>query len=793
MWTLVGAMLPLQRVGLLLVLLAGTGAWDHSFQSWRCYEQDLENLEDRLPLSIGNLVALIEKWEKEDLGSYYFVPDRIAAALVKRYRLDGIVYKTVTTQLPWPRSETPEVDKQDIMKELLVTEETVPDNIYDPREECSLHFMLSHSTDIYPHPGLDKVWYDARVRRSTAGRSDSRRRRSDPYSTQNADVRYILPEGQKPAKHPIENGVIWTPYGPIAAGTLLAGITATPMTDETTIRELYGEKSDYMPDEMRNKRLHPQHVSTLAGDIGQSAMVGAVVPTASNRIYLGPTGLFVNATAAPKLFTLKDGSDGITSYFSRAELFAGIDAMLIQKVLRESSSNMKLSQVLRMYYSDHGLPNHPEYRACNRMAAFKDLDANKIKEQALNFMYAYTDKFSDIQRVIIENPESFPEMETKFQDALNRVWSSFKTFVDTYKYEDYHPCSVSTKNEAKCENNVDLLIVFGHEGGVTEIDKEREYITHLSQLLGVGRDRSRLGIMDGKNGKWMFPMTNFTNVADWGSNFTMNPPGNVYGSGKDMKKVLKELKVYYTAFFTELHNETDNAKAHAQVVLWNVPSNMPDDKEYLKEIEDFKKNFPDVYFLLVGRNKNNFNELLVDPDTDFFLSNIIDVESFAATLAKRICKVPSVFAYPACADEDYNEGYHKYVGYVSPNFTTYIRISPKYFHFSPKVILKVDSVNIQVCARRMSTGEDIDCRDGDGDFEWEHLCGRWLDQCDAIYLEVTGKSNIGSICGQDDECQYPNQIKFDITHDGMTCGAWAAAASSKLLLLLLAFTLFIHS
>lgn len=54
-------------------------------------------------------------------------------------------------------------------------------------------------------------------------------------------------------------------------------------------------------------------------------MVGAVVPTSGNRIYLGPSGRFANSTAAPKLFTLKESSDGITSYFSRAELFAGID------------------------------------------------------------------------------------------------------------------------------------------------------------------------------------------------------------------------------------------------------------------------------------------------------------------------------------------------------------------------------------------------------------------------------------------------------------------------------------
>lgn len=46
----------------------------------------------------------------------------------------------------------------------------------------------------------------------------------------------------------------------------------------------------------------------------------------------------------------------------------------------------------------------------------------------------------------------------------------------------------------------------------------------------------------------------------------------------------------------------------------------------------------DVYFLLVGKSKSTFSNLTVDLNNDFFISNIIDVESFAADLAKRICK-----------------------------------------------------------------------------------------------------------------------------------------------------------
>lgn len=63
-----------------------------------------------------------------------------------RYRLDGIIYTTFTTNLLWPRSETIEVEKQNIMDELLTTEELVPENMYDPREEVRKDFTM-HSAD----------------------------------------------------------------------------------------------------------------------------------------------------------------------------------------------------------------------------------------------------------------------------------------------------------------------------------------------------------------------------------------------------------------------------------------------------------------------------------------------------------------------------------------------------------------------------------------------------------------------------------------------------------------------
>lgn len=61
------------------------------------------------------------------------------------------------------------------------------------------------------------------------------------------------------------------------------------------------------------------------GDIGQSAVIGALATTTNNGKFLGPLGMFGNTTAAPKIFTLADNNGGVPSYLTRAEIFAGID------------------------------------------------------------------------------------------------------------------------------------------------------------------------------------------------------------------------------------------------------------------------------------------------------------------------------------------------------------------------------------------------------------------------------------------------------------------------------------
>ncbi|XP_047491225.1 uncharacterized protein LOC125040619 [Penaeus chinensis] len=755
-------------------------AWDEHFKSSECYKYGLENLNLRMPQNLWNLIALIEKWEEEH---QYGNAEDIAEGIIKRYKIDGIVYLP-SGPTYWGQNEQEEADKFDVVKRVLVPTEEVPQYMYYPREECALHFMTTHSTDMYPHAGTGDMWNTRR-----------RRRRSESLP-QNGNARYSLPQDVDPAPHPIENGVMLTPYGPVAVGTLLSGIMASDKTSEVSIEQIYGNDVDYMHPEMLSSRLHPQHVSTLAGDIGQSALVSVTTTTTSNTRFIGAPGMFGNSTAAPKLFTLETNSFGIIAYLTRAEVYAGIDALLIQKVLQSStSSTLKLSQVLRMYYSERGLPDHSDFRACNRMEAFKQIDKTKIEQQALNFMYAYAHHFNEIQRLIKEN--DFQTVKDAMQGQLSRAMNVFNGFVDSYNYEDYDKCPIYSSSQVKTENQVDLLFVYAHEGGTLEMEKQREYVTHLVNMLGVGKTRSRLGIMDGKKAEWITPMTNFSNVADWCSNFTEDESQS-YGSGSDMPLVLEKLEAYYSGFYRELRSDGNNAEAHSQIVLWNVPSSPSGDiNDFYMKMKNFRLNYPDVYFLMVGKSKGSYNDILLDLTKDFFTNNALEQEDFASDVLKRVLEIPSVFIYPACDSNNanftnYREQNHVYTGYVSPNYTTYVHIAPHNFRFSGYVKLTVSSSDVKVCTSRESMAVannalDYTCIEDNGDIEFYDLCGRYLEDCKPIFMSITGKPSLGSRC-TDERCEYPDQVKFEVRHEGMICGAWCTTSS----LVLLCASLLVH-
>ncbi|ROT65850.1 hypothetical protein C7M84_016166 [Penaeus vannamei] len=65
-------------------------------------------------------------------------------------------------------------------------------------------------------------------------------------------------------------------------------------------------------------------------------------------------------------------------------------------------------------------------------------------------------------------------------------------------------------------------------------------------------------------------------------------------------------------------------------------------------MKNFRLNYPDVYFLMVGKSKGSYNDILLDISKDFFTNNVLEQEDFATVVSKRVLEskrreCPSVF------------------------------------------------------------------------------------------------------------------------------------------------------
>lgn len=186
---------------------------------------------------------------------------------------------------------------------------------------------------------------------------------------------------------PVENGVLHSPWGSFSGGSVIAGIAAGLERQQVTVRDLVGE------DHMGNYKMSRQasgivvdnrFAATLSGDIAES-----VLRQAPSNIQVGAAGAW-NNSAVPRWFFL---SQRERLEMTDAEIRGGLDGLILATNIlqwRERAQNLRLSQVLDMYYSQRGIFGMTDsvnaIRACNRQALFPIVaPMPRLRDQSLAF------------------------------------------------------------------------------------------------------------------------------------------------------------------------------------------------------------------------------------------------------------------------------------------------------------------------------------------------------------------------------------------------------------------------
>ena len=166
---------------------------------------------------------------------------------------------------------------------------------------------------------------------------------------------------------PVENGVISTTWGALAGGPLLSGIATGLWAENIPLRDLMAtQRGQYRSGRQQQGQnmLDNRWAATIAGDLAEVALLqGPQAP-----LSMGAPGTF-NSTTMPRWYFLTQRE---RLEMTDAEIRGGMDGLILAmniQTWRNRIPNIKLSQVLDMYYSQRGVLSR-DFRACNRNALF---------------------------------------------------------------------------------------------------------------------------------------------------------------------------------------------------------------------------------------------------------------------------------------------------------------------------------------------------------------------------------------------------------------------------------------
>lgn len=182
------------------------------------------------------------------------------------------------------------------------------------------------------------------------------------FGSRNAEGGLIDVATNSISQCPVESGVIHSIWGAIAGGPLMAGIAAG--LEPQTVRASNILRGEFGARQV-SVQVDNRFAATLAGDLAEVSLLQGPV---SNNINIGAAGGW-NSTTVPRWYFLSQREQ---LEMTDAEIRGGLDGLILAMNIaawRSSSSTLKLSQLLDMYYSQRGVFGTGT-RACARNTLF---------------------------------------------------------------------------------------------------------------------------------------------------------------------------------------------------------------------------------------------------------------------------------------------------------------------------------------------------------------------------------------------------------------------------------------
>ncbi|KAH8253542.1 hypothetical protein KR032_005917 [Drosophila birchii] len=799
-----------------------------------CYNTSFfMNRDNRLPANMDTLISLIEKVENNYATTTGVQADirTVAVSLLHRFRQDGIRkapgINAANGVLPYSPTGF-QFPKFRILLSRLIpgNANSFPNSSLTSVERCSLHFMLSSTFDTRVRGdentvcnqlsqyraqrlprSLKKVdsnnfigdveWLETRSRRggSTGTSSKFGQQTEMDYET---DWAYAGTEGS--SQCPVEDGLVRTRWGTVSAGTVIAGIAAgvQQQTIQTnTLLALSQRRGRGRSQSQTSNSIDNRWAATIAGDLAEVALVQVPVSN-GNAASVGATGGW-NDTVLPHWYFLSQRNN---LEATDAEIRGGLDGLILAKNVaswRTQASSLKLSQLLRMYYSTNGVLSSG-INACSRQSLFPTVAPSQEME-AQTAAFAQVLEREMQLRVTID--------QTRIPEFAGNASLSLVTYV---------PQSL---NDVSCTatTNLDLTDVITPMTNLYvfldtswQYSSIVDYVVYVLQQLNIHPYASTVTILSAQDGSIIVNTTNY--ITDVYQQWNVTTQAQ-YNQGFNLPTVLRTIQNLTQNLLNE--EKTNSSLSGHSLVALMIPNqatiNDGDSSYAITEIQYIQEQIPDLRFIYYGGGSiQRFSSFVRDPSQDLFsLTYGSTVATSAGPVAKRIIQIPRRVINPRCGSNWYTNswGTDQTAQYVGPGKVNFYRISANYFFGTgTNRYLTIQSQNggtYNICTSRSyswpqqnsttsssTSAIDQTCSQISGSsfsYDLSSACTGYytITQCPDLFFSVQATSNTTSC--NDDACQTPDQWRYIMSMVNMGCYSNVSGLTASVLTMLLALIL----
>ncbi|XP_046914380.2 uncharacterized protein LOC124495098 [Dermatophagoides farinae] len=723
--------------------------------------------------SMETLIDYIERLEDwlsnttDTILSKFKNPEDVARLILQRFHLDDIDFNELEfTSVVQKRLE---IDTKILgLSTLVETDYYFPDSIYSEQELCTMLNMFSHfflnTTDrmmnnryrrgVYV---FDQPYDNSNSRAGTVGNF--------------ANAQYSIKE--KGVVTFRQNSLEAIAPSKVLIG-IVSGLTKNPLTDGVKIAHGFKEQVSFKD---------PFLATTLANMPGTAVFYESTNNDRFNeKLIYGVTGEWIDEPCCNH-YAIKDSISSIiklrfSNRGSLAQIRGALDGYIIGKHLRKfDSTNTRLSNILRSYYS---VPHSRSGKNQDLGVSYCDRSVEKPPQSDLN---NEIDTYARIYRFLQD------------MEGMNPRTNSFSSILDRASQTQTDICRTrptTLDQNAPCETPSDLIFVLDPKQEnlnktaqivddiISKVNKIGRYAGTISVFVNSNSNKNMVQMPNGPGG-WPLAalIFNSTNIGSVSCAFQQD--NLMFSAQSNFGKFFKELNQTISNYrYWNGKRKSLNDMASINVIIVDYDTlKMPTDSKDLDDYnwykESLKEDNQDVRYLIISNDQKNFVDILPDKSKDIVGTTQTQV---GTNFEKKICENPAQIIYEKCYEKPSQNSVM--TRHVSPGFKQQWAMYPEYFLKSYGIEFKVRAVDgsIKYCFdREFPPRERAEyCKEiaagSEETIEWSNPCeDHSVRSCSPFYFTIWGKERTSSMPCKEIACQSLDQIKFQITHTGISCSS----------------------